>query len=999
MKAKVILTLFLALTAFSSGLYAQQGRYQESMQTAVDLYKDGSFARAKDLFEALPSGPISRGYSLLCAIKLRQRDYPKQLALFEHDYPTSALLNEIYWENARVIFDEARYAEASREFARVDDKALRKSDLPEYLFKCAYSEYIQDRYPEALPFFERLESQSASYYTAPGRYLTGVIYYNNSDFAVAEGYFKKAVEDPRFKDLASFYIVDCEFNQKNYSFVTSEGEKIYATAPEERRERLARIISESHLILGNADKAREFYNDISHETMNRKDYFYAASVMYAEKDYQGAIDNFTRMTDRTDSLGQLANYQLANSYIHTRNQVAAMQAFLDASKADFDPEITEDASFNYAKLAFDLNKDTSGFADYIKRYSTKKKGVIIYSYMALAALYDKDYAGAVAAYDNIDELESDMWLNYTKANFLRGEQLFSRSSYRDAVPYFKATAYYLPKTDPLNQLARFYQGESYYRNGAYSDAEKIFTELYNNSALDGSTQGELLSYNIACSQFAQGDFESAARWFDTYLSSEQQYSDAETLQACHLLSLERRADCDFARKEYKTAIPLYQKIIDECDLTLNFYPQYQKALAQGLLKDNKGKVATLLKVKDERPEAYMYNEAFYELGRTQIDLKRYSDAVQTFSTLRDITSDLSYKAKALIGEGLAYRNMNNYDKALESYKEAVSLMKGSDLAGEALLAIESIYQKTKHPEKYLQYVEENGLGTGSSDAEREKMYFSTAEQLYLAENYETTITTVQKFLETYPESQLVPQAQFYLAESYAFTGENEKAVEAYSKAMTSDSELSFAEMAKSRYASLSYELQRFADAYTGYSLLYASSKIDANKTIALEGMMRSAFKDKSYEDALKAVALLESVGGLSADQKREIKYIKAKSSLATSRRDEAMKLFAELSKDPTTAEGAEARYMTIQDLYDRAVFASVESEVYSFAQKASNQSYWLAKAYLVLGDSFVERGQYEQAKATYESIRDGYTPSSSLDDVPDNVTLRLERLESLTNKQ
>ena len=49
----------------------------------------------------------------------------------------------------------------------------------------------------------------------------------------------------------------------------------------------------------------------------------------------------------------------------------------------------------------------------------------------------------------------------------------------------------------------------------------------------------------------------------------------------------------------------------------------------------------------------------------------------------------------------------------------------------------------------------------------------------------------------------------------------------------------------------------------------------------------------------------------------------------------------------------------------------------------------------MLGDSFAERGQYAQAKATYESIRDGYEPENGSDDVADNVKMRLDRLATL----
>lgn len=43
----------------------------------------------------------------------------------------------------------------------------------------------------------------------------------------------------------------------------------------------------------------------------------------------------------------------------------------------------------------------------------------------------------------------------------------------------------------------------------------------------------------------------------------------------------------------------------------------------------------------------------------------------------------------------------------------------------------------------------------------------------------------------------------------------------------------------------------------------------------------------------------------------------------------------------------------------------------------------------------MQRGNAAQAKATYESIRDGYTSMGPDDDIPDNVQLRLERLQNM----
>ena len=52
----------------------------------------------------------------------------------------------------------------------------------------------------------------------------------------------------------------------------------------------------------------------------------------------------------------------------------------------------------------------------------------------------------------------------------------------------------------------------------------------------------------------------------------------------------------------------------------------------------------------------------------------------------------------------------------------------------------------------------------------------------------------------------------------------------------------------------------------------------------------------------------------------------------------------------------------------------------------------MAKSFIVLGDAYVDMNEIEQAKATYESVRDGYQPTSQDDDVLDNVRVRLSKL-------
>ena len=54
------------------------------------------------------------------------------------------------------------------------------------------------------------------------------------------------------------------------------------------------------------------------------------------------------------------------------------------------------------------------------------------------------------------------------------------------------------------------------------------------------------------------------------------------------------------------------------------------------------------------------------------------------------------------------------------------------------------------------------------------------------------------------------------------------------------------------------------------------------------------------------------------------------------------------------------------DKAEKAIFAYSEREP---------QAYWLAKAFILLGDVYVRKGDNFQARATYQSVADGYSPA------------------------
>ena len=90
-----------------------------------------------------------------------------------------------------------------------------------------------------------------------------------------------------------------------------------------------------------------------------------------------------------------------------------------------------------------------------------------------------------------------------------------------------------------------------------------------------------------------------------------------------------------------------------------------------------------------------------------------------------------------------------------------------------------------------------------------------------------------------------------------------------------------------------------------------------------------------------------------------------------------------------TGAGAEASYYVIESLFEGGDLDATEKAVFAFSEREPD-SYWLAKAFILLGDVYVRKGDNFQARATYQSVADGYTPAD--DGIVDEAKARIAKL-------
>ena len=313
MNNKTILAALAAVLLSASAYAETDGR---GLREALRLREKGLEVRSGALFDAMSreSGKTEpEGLATLSDVVMRVPGYEAGMRQYMDENPHSVIIPQIVFAHGLNRFDEQDYAVASECFNSLSAAELYKGQIDEFLFKKAYSALENRFLDDALAGFRELERRPVTDFTAPARYAIGYINYEKEDFREALEWFEKASTDSRFTEIANYYIMECRFMLKDYRYVSANGDAMYDAVPDDRKSHLARIISEAWLVLGDADNARKYYElgvSKGDAPDTRTDWFYSGSVLYAVKDYEGAIRSFSNMTERMDSLGQVANYHL-----------------------------------------------------------------------------------------------------------------------------------------------------------------------------------------------------------------------------------------------------------------------------------------------------------------------------------------------------------------------------------------------------------------------------------------------------------------------------------------------------------------------------------------------------------------------------------------------------------------------------------------------------------------------------------------------------------------
>ena len=73
----------MAAFLLTASLYAAPDERPEVYRQAVRLYENGMYERASSLFSQIHGDPLTDGYSVLCAIKMRSEGFEGRIAEYQ----------------------------------------------------------------------------------------------------------------------------------------------------------------------------------------------------------------------------------------------------------------------------------------------------------------------------------------------------------------------------------------------------------------------------------------------------------------------------------------------------------------------------------------------------------------------------------------------------------------------------------------------------------------------------------------------------------------------------------------------------------------------------------------------------------------------------------------------------------------------------------------------------------------------------------------------------
>lgn len=1000
--------LFLSLLFFLQfHLNAQQTEYfnniEEDIQTAKELYNQEKYNAAFHRFEKIQKQVEKKSelyseatfYKAISALKAGHRMGGKLLDRFIENHPESPYIKRAWYNLGDYQFERRQYPSVLRSYTNIDESDLSKEEQVEVQYQKGYSHLMMENTDQAATQFYTIK-ESNNIYSKPASYYWAHIMYLQGNYESALNGFSNLNNDVTYSKVIPLYVSHIFYKQERYDEVVEYTTSVINDVEEEHQAELSKIIGDSYFHLREYEKAipylETYHNSSGLKT--REDSYLLGYSYYTTGQYEKAASLLKKASTGKDEMAQNAYYHLADTYIKLEDKESARMAFEAAADFDFNEKIKEDALFSYAKLTYELsyspfNETIKAFDKYITLYPNSERNAEAYQYLTEVFMVTRNYSDAINTIEKIEVKSPSIMRAYQRVTFFRGLELFNNLAYNSAIDFFNRSLENGSHSRELNARALYWKAEALYRVGDYPEAASTYSRFLRTPGAFSLTEYKDSEYNLAYTYFKMEEFDQATSHFRKYINAMEGKRTEKLADAYN-----RVGDYYFLNSSYALARQNYQRSY-EMKIYEPDYALYQLAMIQGLQKELQGKINNLERLQAGFPDSEYQDEALYELGRAQERLGKNYEAKQKYQAIIENHPQSNFHRKALLQMGLINYNEDNFSEALAHYKKVAENYTGTPEAQAALLGIKNSYIELNNVDAYFAYARNLGSGANITVSEQDSITYLAAERLYMSKE-PGAAGQLEKYLQQYPNGSFAANAHFYLAELLYSEEQYSKANEHYTYVAKRPDNI-FSEQALSRASELTYNAENYKDALNLFEKLEAVANSKWNILKAYTGQMRSHFELENYAHAKNAAEKLKSTNIANEALLREANYISGKSLYLLNHPEAALEPLQAVASDTKLEKGAEAKFLISEINYRLNNKDEAEQEIMDFIEKGTPFQFWLGKAFLLLADIYIDKGDDFQAKHTLRSVVENYGPDN--DGVKERAAQKLAEIEAKEEMQ
>jgi tetratricopeptide (TPR) repeat protein len=981
-KIKLLLAIFFfGIAGYST--YAQSTAMDTDpaagYNRAVDFYQRGVYALALPVFQhyfllhyaddRMPYNTEARNcafYIYDCLLKLDKEQITEEARAFIEQEDPVVRKNQLSYQLAAYYFRRDDFQNSMEYDARAGIEGLNNEQIGISKFRKAYALFHFKRYAEAKPIFVSIIQVPRHPHYADAHYYNGFIAYQDNDYKTALHSFEMVRTNPKYASKVPYYLTSLYFNTGAPDRAVQEGEAALQKADIEFKNDIRRLLGHIYYDRRKYEQALPHLEAYvaAQPKVGRDVYFELHDTYYRLKKYDKAIAGMKQLSGGTDKLSQFAMYILADAYLQTGQKENARNAFSFAANNNSDSLQKEVSFFMYGKLSAELNYQGEAITtlkkfieDYPQSVYKNEAKELLIGLMAAS----NNYKEALAMLETIQAPSEQTKKIIPVVKFGRATEMLNDQQLSEAEVLLDEVMQ-LPYNETVLPLVHYWKGELAYKSGNISAATNFY-QLFIKSGHKGQGEANIKSahYNLGYCYLKSVNYAAALQQFEKAVPSVKQSSTVFEQDG-----YVRQADGHFMLKQYTQARNIYQKVIDYGWRNAD-YATFQKAMIAGI-SSSKTKIDLLKSMETNYPTSSLLGEAVMEIAKTLMSDERFREAIPYLSAVVQSDTSHPYHTEALLQLGIAWYNLDEYDKAITQFNHILTTTPYASAAEEALENLKSIYLETGQPEKYEEQM--RLLGREVSASQADSLAFAAVELKLAADDCKGVVQAATQYLKRFPEGNHMIDAWYYQSECYMALKDKERAIKGYVEICSKENNphMGKAALIVARY--YFFDRKDYAAAQPYFELLHQYAVTDDQKFESLRGNLRCLYQMKQYEKGALVARELISMKLASTDDKALSQLIIGRFEQQQLRYDKAITAFKQTVSLNKGEWAAEAGYALSVCFFDQQQYESAEKAAFDVIKKSGSYAYWVTKSYILLGDIFYAQKDYFNARATYQSVAD-----------------------------